>query len=383
MMNIQVMSMIGAAYSNPTAYGDFTGTNYCVWWLGHMFFDQKMMSLFSILFGAGIALMTESAIRKTGKAAGLHYRRMFWLLLFGLCHAYLIWAGDILVAYAMCGSLVFLVRKWNPKILFVLGLLLFSVSSLITFGFQMSVPHFPDETIAEFENQWKPGPETIQSETDAYRGGWFKQMEYRAFMAFWMQTFLFAIWTFWRAGGLMLIGVALFKWDVITASQSKKFYIIMAATGFAIGFPLVLMGIQQNTAHEWNVLYSFFEGPQYNYWGSLFIALGYLATVCLLSKLDALPKFLKLALTSVGQMALTNYLTQSVIATLIFYGHGLGYFGYASRTQQFLIVIGIWIFQMVYSTLWLKRFRFGPMEWLWRSLTYWKMQPMTKVNSNA
>ncbi len=102
-MNIQYFSMISAAYDNPTAYGDLHGANYWIWLFCHVLADQKFMTIFSMLFGAGILLMT-SRIEATGKpSASLHYRRMGWLILFGLAHAYLLWSGDILVAYGMCG----------------------------------------------------------------------------------------------------------------------------------------------------------------------------------------------------------------------------------------------------------------------------------------
>jgi uncharacterized protein len=122
-MNIQYFSMISAAYENPTAYGDLKGANYWVWLLCHVLADQKFMTIFSMLFGAGILLMT-SRIEATGKpSAALHYRRMGWLILFGLAHAYLLWSGDILVAYGMCGLLVYLFRKLRPRTLLVLALL--------------------------------------------------------------------------------------------------------------------------------------------------------------------------------------------------------------------------------------------------------------------
>src|SRR5580692_13159976 len=128
-MNIQYFSMISAAYSNPTAYGSMTGANYWVWLLCHVFADEKFMTIFSMLFGVGILLMT-SRIEAVGKpSAGRHYRRMGWLIAFGLAHAYLLWSGDILVTYGMCGLLVYLCRRIRPRTLLIMGVLAIAVAS--------------------------------------------------------------------------------------------------------------------------------------------------------------------------------------------------------------------------------------------------------------
>jgi uncharacterized protein len=121
-MNIQSFAMIEAAYFNPTAYGDLTGLNKWVWILSHMLADQKFMTIFSMLFGAGIILFTTRAEAKGRSALKLHYRRTFWLLVIGLLHAYLLWTGDILVPYALCALVVVLFRKWSPTMLAIVGL---------------------------------------------------------------------------------------------------------------------------------------------------------------------------------------------------------------------------------------------------------------------
>ena len=136
-MNIQSFSMIEAAYINPTAYGDLTGINKWVWIISHIFTDQKFMTLFSLLFGAGIILITDRADLKGISAAGLHYRRTFWLLLIGLIHAYLLWHGDILVIYAMCALIVYAFRKLSPKkfliyVLITISILIFGSITIFT-----------------------------------------------------------------------------------------------------------------------------------------------------------------------------------------------------------------------------------------------------------
>src|SRR3984957_8816604 len=147
-MNIQYFSMIGAAYWNPTAYGNLTGANYWVWLLSHTLADEKFMTIFSMLFGAGIVLMT-SRIEATGKSSGvLHCRRMGWLVLFGLAHAYLLWSGDILVTYGICGLPVYLFRKLRPRTLLVLGLLAVSVAPAVLTSYGAWSRHWAPAQVA-------------------------------------------------------------------------------------------------------------------------------------------------------------------------------------------------------------------------------------------
>jgi uncharacterized protein len=171
-MNIQYFSMISAAYANPTAYGDLHRANYWVWLLCHVLADQKFMTIFSMLFGAGILLMT-SRIEATGKSsATLHYRRMGWLILFGLAHAYLLWSGDILVAYGMCGLLVYLFRKLRPRTLLVLGLLSIAVASAALASYGAWSRHWsPAEVQIAREQLWMPTASQTANEIRAYRNG--------------------------------------------------------------------------------------------------------------------------------------------------------------------------------------------------------------------
>ena len=130
-MNIQSFAMIQAAYINPTAYGDLTGINKLVWILSHLFADQKFMSIFSILFGAGVLLFTMRAEDKGFRSGRLHYRRSLWLILIGMVHAYLLWYGDILVTYGLCALLAYVFRKVRPKRLLITALAIIAVPSLL------------------------------------------------------------------------------------------------------------------------------------------------------------------------------------------------------------------------------------------------------------
>ncbi|MFO7891446.1 MAG: DUF418 domain-containing protein [bacterium] len=377
LMNIQSFSMIEAAYLNPTAYGDLTGINKWTWIFSHVLADQKFLSLFSIMFGAGIVLFTNRIESRGLKPAGLHYRRIFWLLIIGLIHAYIFWHGDILVPYAMCGLIAYLFRKKKPKTLLTVGLIIFSISSIIYIMFGVSIQQWPQEAIQGTMASWNPGPDKIATELAAYRGGWLQQMTHRVPTSLNFQLFVFLIWTGWRAGGLMLTGMALYKWRVLTAERSKSFYLTFMSIGFGIGLPVVIYGVIKNFAAGWSLEYSMFLGSQFNYWGSLFVAFGYIGLIMLISN-HLMQKKRKTLLQAAGRMAFTNYLLQTLICTTLFYGHGLGLFGKVERFTQLLIVIGIWVLLLTISPLWLKHFRYGPVEWLWRSLTYWKIQPMRK-----
>ena len=377
LMNIQSFSMPEAAYINPLAYGDLEGLNKWIWILSHLFADQKFMTVFSILFGAGVVLVTDKAMQKTGKSAGLHYKRTFWLLVVGLLHAHFIWYGDILVAYALCALFVYVFRKMKPTALFIIGVLILSVHTVIYGFFGMGLEYMPPEVIQEISSSWKPSSDMINAEIAARTGNLSQQISANSNSAFEMETFVFFINFLWRAGGLMLIGMALYKWEILSAKKSCSFYIKGFVISSIIGFPIVILGIVKNFEANWSFEYSMFLGSQFNYWGSLFISFAYICLIILFSKSTSFNN-IKVRFAAIGQMALTNYIAQSIICAFIFFGIGLGLFGEVERTGQILIVIGIWLLQFAWSKPYLTHYKFGPLEWVWRSLTYWKKQPMKK-----
>jgi uncharacterized protein len=368
-MNIQSFSAIEAAYLNPTAYGDLSGVNRWVWTLSHVVADGKFISIFSMLFGAGIVLMAARAEAGGVRPRGLNTRRNIWLIIIGLLHAYLLWYGDILFTYGVCALIAFAGRKASPKKLIITGVVVFSVAFFLFMFFGFSLRFWPDENRAQSLENWLPSEEAISAELAAYRGTWLEQMAARIPAAIALQTFVFLVMEGWRVCGLMLIGMALFKTGVFSAERSKRFYLAMIGGGYAVGVPLVIAGVVKNFAAGWAFEYSMFLGSQYNYWGSLFVALGHTGAVMLAFRSGLFGR-LRRVLAAVGRMALTNYLMQTVICTTIFYGHGLGLFGYVERKYQIVIVLAVWAVQLIYSPIWLRHFRFGPAEWAWRSLTY-------------
>lgn len=374
-MNIRLFAMPQAAYFNPLAYGDMTGINQWWFWLTSLLADQKFMTLFSLMFGAGIALMSERASARGRPVTGLLLRRNFWLLVFGLLHAYLIWFGDILVAYALCGFLVMFCRNWRPATQLVIGLLMLCVPALVLLLAGLSFSQWPAEAVEASLVDWSPGPAIVAEELAIYRGSWLTQLPHRVGTAIEFQTFAFLIFVLWRAGGLMLIGMALFRWGYFTAERPGSSYLRLLISGAVLALPVIFWGLYLNESGGWDYAQSFFINQQFNYWGSFVLALAYLGGVMLWCQGSWWPA-MRSRLAAVGRMAFSNYIAQSLICTLIFYGHGLGRFGHYEHWQQALVVLSVWAFLLMLSPWWLARFRFGPMEWLWRSLTYWRLQPL-------
>jgi uncharacterized protein len=240
-----------------------------------------------------------------------------------------------------------------------------------------SMQYWAKEQLDQSILNWKPTEEMIQKSMDMMTGSWAEQMEKRMETAMFMETMVFLIYMFWRVTGLMLIGMALYKWKVLSALRSRSFYIRMILFGFILGFPIVIYGVYKNFQMNWAFEYSMFIGGQFNYMASVGVSLGYIGLIMLMCQSNGFDNF-KLIFSSVGKMAFTNYILMSLIGSFIFYGYGLGLYGQVDRTGQILIMFGIWIILMIISPLWLKYYRFGPLEWLWRSLTYWKIQPIKK-----
>lgn len=374
-MNIQSFAMPMAAYLNPSAFGSMEGIHGAAWAISHVLADQKMMALFSMLFGAGIVLFCERAAKSGRSEAGYHYRRNVWLMMFGLLHGYLLWHGDILFLYALCAFVLFPLRKRQASSLFKLGIAFLAVSSIFYMLTGVSLQYMPPEAFEEqMMPMWQPDQAAIAAEMGALQGDWLTQMSVRVPMTQEMQGLALFLWGFWRASGMMLLGMALYKSRMITGQADNRVYRRYVLLAVLVGVPLVVFGIYWNFQNNWQIRSMFF-GSQFNYWGSVLISLGFMSAILLLLKNGTWPA-LTTRLAAVGRMAFSNYIMHTVLCGLIFYGHGLGLIGQVERAGQLLIVFGIWALQLWLSPIWLRHFRFGPLEWLWRSLTYWKVQPM-------
>lgn len=372
MMNIQAFAMWSMAYQYPIAHMDLTGANLDVWFYAHVFFSMKFITIFSGLFGAGIVLMLGED-KSLGTAR--HYPRMLWLLLIGLIHAWVFWYGDILVPYALAGMLVVMARHKSALWLTVWGILLVTLAGLLTIGLFSLFNLIPGEVTPQKFGFMLP-PEELQEIVATYQAG---------FVDRWLTNFITAIGGQiggillfgGRIVGVMFLGMALFKSGFLTLRWSLPACAITAVIALGIGIPLAW----ESAAHDVRsgfAMTGLWYSVGLNYVGSLFMAFGYAAVVMLLCKIN-LFKIILYPFTAAGRMAFTNYLGQTLIMTYLFVGPpGLGWFGTVERVGQVQIVVAVWIGQLIFSVIWLSAFRFGPFEWLWRSLTYGKLQPILK-----
>ena len=377
-MNIQYFSQISAAYLNPTLNGPLAGADYWIWLVNHELFDEKMMGVFSMLYGAGIILICSNLESRGVRPLGVFVRRSLWLMVFGVLHAYLIWSGDILFSYAVCGLLVYPLRKWPPRRLLIAGFLTLGMSSALFYGYLQVLKSWPPAQFQQTEEQlWRPSPQEIAAEVDAYRGGWRQQMTARVPDAVLLEGQGLLFLTLWRAGGLMLLGMACYKFGLLTGRLSIGRYALTGCAAFLAGIAVVSYGVHQDFAHSWGFPYAFFVGSQFNYWGSLAIVWSWISIVQIACKISALrPVTTRFA--KVGRMAFTNYILETLICTTIFYGHGFGMFGRFDRVQGMMVVLATWVFLLLFSQLWIRYFYSGPLEWLWRSLTYRRLQPFRR-----
>lgn len=370
LINIRSFAMIDATFFNPYAAGPISRLDLAAWYFEEIFAYTKFMAIFSMLFGAGVLLMSQRRERAGLPTARVHYRRMLGLLLIGLLHAYLIWDGDILVAYAICGSVVYLFRRWRPSRLFILAGVLLLIGTGIYWAWGMSLAYMPADELRQFEEQMlHPTPQAIEQEVSISRSSWLEQLPYLVESSLVMQTLVFASYVFWRVTALMLIGMGLFKLGVLTGRASRQVYIGLLAAAVLIGLPLVLLGLWWHPAYARDTMQSMTVGALPNYWGSIPMAMGYSAVIMLLCQ-PTPPRWMH-PLAAVGRTALTNYLLQSLICTLLFYGHGLALFGRVSWAGQLVVVVLVWALQLSLSTLYLRRFQIGPVEAAWRIVTYW------------
>jgi len=368
-MNILSFSMPGSAYLNPTSYGDFNGINKWVWILSHAFADQKFMSLFSILFGAGTILLTDKLKATERSVRKIWYSRIFWLLVFGLLHAWLLWYGDILVYYSICGCIVFFLRNKSSKFLLRLALVLFFIPVLINLFNYSSYNYIPDENRFAIEAIWHPSDQAQIDEIATFKGDYSARVDHRITEWVGMFIYFFLFMGLWRIMSMMLIGMYLYKMKIITAERDSHFYKRMLTVFFPIGLIFIAYGVWHNFGHGWTAKDSLFLGSQFNYIGSFPMALSYLAVVMLFSKSSGF-EGIKALFQKVGKMAFTNYILMSVLCT--YYFNSLGFFGSVSRIMQVTMTLAVWAILLLFTHIWFKYFRMGPLEWLWRSLTYWK-----------
>ncbi|BAX80771.1 DUF418 domain-containing protein [Labilibaculum antarcticum] len=379
LINIQLFALPNASFTNPSVMGELSSSDYFSYYFVNVFVELKFMTIFSILFGAGILLFINRLNERGLDGSRFHIRRMMWLLLFGMLHAYFIWFGDILVAYAIVGLIAVLLRKmkdsWKIVMCAVLFLIPMGLFYIVGSSFESMPPEMAKEVMADFS----PGPKLLTAEIDLYQvGSWFDIFVKRAQLNMNYQIGSFFMLSLWRTTGVMLLGMVLLTNGVLTAKKSKLFYFSMAILGIGIGTLFSNEGFHRIVETKWEVIHFFKYGYQFNYFGSLFSSLGYIGLIILIYQLKIM-QFLTKGFEAVGRMAFTNYLCQSIICSIIFYSYGFGMFARYSRTELLIWVLLIWTFQLISSTIWLKYYKMGPFEWLWRYLTY-KEKPQLSMN---
>jgi uncharacterized protein len=396
LMNIHGMGL-PFAYGNPTVSGGAEGLNLDVWIMNNMLFEGTMRGLFTLLFGAGVILLTKR-LEQSGagiKTADIYYRRILWLLLFGIIHAYLLlWDGEILYPYALFGLMLFPFRNTKPKQLIIMGLCLLSIGVLWDVsdrygdlktqkdGIESIALKKQGDSLTKTQqvafDKWekkqkKKTPEEIEEQISNMQQGYFGVIEAKVKDNQFMQTWVaYRFWP-WDLMSFMLIGMAFFKLRIFHGEKPFKFYLGLMAVGYIIGLSINYFETKTIIDGKFDVMSFSKSGVTYEI-GRLFTTLGHVGLFMLFIKSGILG-FLQSALAAVGKMALTNYLMHSVIAAFIFFGFGFGLYGKLQRYELYYVVIAIWIFQLIASPIWLRYFRYGPAEWLWRSLTYKKKQP--------
>jgi len=388
LLNIVDFAMPGYAYVDPSFYGGSTGANIWVWRICYVLFDGKMRGLFTMLFGASTWLIADRAAMAGQSPWRIHYARMITLLLFGLAHAYLIWSGDILVSYALCGAIVFLVWRWPASALwyaailllvFKLGVGIIDYSAARTFEAAATAPGAGPALRTEwrhFADQLTPSPAETRQDLAAYRGSYADALPVRATDA-WTAETVADVQGIPDTLALMLIGIALFRSGFFSGDWSHRAYRRIALAGFAICVPLyvpIAAGIERS--HFSPITMTLTEAIHLTLLRPL-LSLAWASLVILFVRSGAWPA-LAARIGAVGRAAFSNYLGTSIVCTLLFNGYGLGWYGYLQRWQCYPIVIVLWLIMLLWSKPWLDRFAYGPFEWAWRSLARFRPAPFRR-----
>ncbi|MBI1685933.1 DUF418 domain-containing protein [Caulobacter hibisci] len=330
-----------------------------VWLVTQWLFQRKFVTLFSMLFGISMFLVGGE---RSPKGDGLLHRRLLWLLVFGIAHGFAIWWGDVLLSYALAGFVVAQARSWPARRLLGWGAGLWLLFAALTaLGLALLSGEPPSETASEAAREAAKGAAAIA----AYRGDFLQSMIINARER--LEGLPYEPIIFLLTSSLMMIGLGAFKLGVFTGQASRRTYgvliavglLALAATGWAY-FAFALGGRAMPVLHLAEGLQTI-TAP--------LTTLAYVGLMALAARSTGFWRRIPAVLAPVGQMAFTNYLSQSLIMTAIFYGgRGLGLYARLDRPALALIVVAIWIVQILWSRWWLERFSMGPLEWVWRRL---------------
>ncbi len=363
------------SYKDSTVISDapMNALAHSIMWIG---FDSKFRFLFAMLFGAGVIVYARKYDKdpnaKLTTGASLWYLRCTILLCMGLIHAYLFWYGDILTMYAVAGlTLLWWIRRIPIPVQLILGIVLYTIGvSLIIALSYLSLLGAQQGEASEFQFM------TAAAQIQAYQGSWLDAFKSRFFMTLFLQLIYMPLYmsTLW---GIMTIGMVLMRTNILSGSKSLRWYLTAAAIAFAIGIPLTWTWFQWQNAAESQPLINFrhaFVEP-----AGVALSLGYAMTIIAMSKLK-LFSFITTPLAAVGKMALTNYFLHTLLCTTYFYGYGLGNFAKVEYPQLWIVLGTVWMINICFFMLWLRAFTMGPIEWIWRVLTYRQLVPIRALS---
>jgi uncharacterized protein len=399
LMNITDFGMPSIYSGSPFGVKELGEGNYRYWTIINSLFDSKMRGVFCLLFGIGLILLNEK-IKREQLSVLVLYRRMLWLIVFGLIDIFvLLWDGDILLSYGLCGLILIPFRNLKAIYLFILGIIFMSLYIYndsqdgiyykeLKAKYQHYTPTNPKEIESDsytdwcdYKKAWSPYSEETRKEIKQIAKENIKPKQgnyasvFKANLGSWeMITDLEYHLEGFEQLALMFFGMAFFKWGWLTSIDKKKVRkVAFLLTAFGVGICTYTTLIRPFTLDDvYILLESNFYVRMIIYVSGIFIcSIGYLFLFNWLGNHFSKSKIIKL-FESVGKMAFTNYLMQSVLCALIFYGFGFGLFGKLERYQLIFVVLFVWGINILFSFLWLKRFQMGPMEWIWRILTYQK-----------
>jgi len=406
LFGILLMNIIGFGHGmGPQEFlfeGAAQGPNLWAWLVTNTYFEGTQRTLFSLLFGAGVIILTTRAEQSGGGigVADIYYRRNIWLIGFGMINSYiLLWEGDILYYYGIAALFLFPLRNMRPGHLLIIGALSLAVlmaqyqydafeargeyadylaaQAVLDEGDELTEEQREavetwEEKIKDWNYNEEEFRESIEEHTGSYATVFMRHLPGLT-DSHGNETYRYM---FLDGFSIMVIGMALLKLGVLTLQRPARLYWMMMLIGYGIGLPLNAWETSYLMAHDYSMLGWLNSSFSYDI-GRLANATGHLGLLLLFVRSGWLPR-LQERVAGVGRMALTNYIMHSVICAFIFLGIGLGLYGYFERYQLYFIVAGICLFQLLISKPWLDRFRFGPLEWIWRSLTYMEKQPMLR-----
>jgi uncharacterized protein len=399
-MNIISFSMPSAAYLNPTVFDNTSAMNHFLFSLFQIFADQKFMGLFSILFGAGIILLAEKRKERGQCTFCGHFSRMFWLLVFGILHYWFLWYGDILSIYALIALFVFPFYKSSTKFLLSITIISLSLSVILSSNAYVTEAVMGRTAKLELMQDYSPSQEHVdkikeqrlspsyQDNMLEYREIFFQdldedmqddQNENEADSYVTDQLFYQAVC---KVFGLMTLGMLLYRTGYLSGQRSRTEYQLMAQVGFIIGMSFTFAALFWNYTHNWDAQAYFEYGMLLSNIGSIAMTIAYIGLFVLLQINGYFGRATEY-IASVGRMALTNYLMQSFICIVIFYGFGLGLYGSLTRLGLIPIIVLLCGFQLLFSKYWLTYFMQGPFEFLLRTLATFKIQGILKPSTSA